>query len=304
MRSARIPVLALAAGLTGLLGLLSACGSSSGAPHASASANRTRAITAGARYVAIGDSYTAAPYTAASTAEDGCVQSGTNYPHQVAAALGLSLTDVSCGGAETSSVTGSQTTLSGTTKPPQIDAVTPSTALVTVSLGGNDGNVFAAASSGCLTLTQGGSGQSCSAIDAAAGSRSTTAKIATMERHLESTLTAIIRRAPHARLLVVSYPDVMPRQTCAEYPVTAADVPWVRRINQELVAAQRDAAKAVGAEFVDVFTATAAHDVCSAEPWEAGLQPTAPAAPFHPYAAEQAAVAAAIEKQLATTTKP
>jgi lysophospholipase L1-like esterase len=299
MRSARIlTVLALAAGLG-----LSACGSS-GSPHVSVRSNQSRAVSAGDRYVAIGDSYTGAPYTADSTADDGCVQSSENYPHQVARTLGLSLVDVSCGGAQTSAVTGSQTTSTGHKKPPQLDAVTASTALVTVSLGGNDGNVFAAASSGCLALTRTGSGQSCAEVDHAAGDRGTASKIDAMEQHLEKALAAIIERAPHARVLVVGYPDVMPSRSCAQYPLAQADIAWVGRINQELVGAQRRAAHAVGAEFVDVYAATRGHDICSADPWEAGLQPTAAAAPFHPYATEQLAVATAIEKQLAGSPAP
>ena len=57
----------------------------------------------------------------------------------VASALGLSLTDVSCSGAKTENLTNEQ--LPGVT-PPQFNALTPSTRVVTLGMGGNDGNLF------------------------------------------------------------------------------------------------------------------------------------------------------------------
>ncbi len=298
MRPARIVlVVALAA-------TLAACSSGSSAPKVSATKNAHRAIAAGAHYVAIGDSYTAAPYTGPSTADDGCLQSSTNYPHQVAATLGLHLTDVSCGGATTGSITTSQRSSTGVSKPPQLDAVGPDTALVTVSIGGNDGNVFAAASSVCLSLTKATTGSPCADLDAAAGGSGLSSKITAMEKSLVEALRAIIKRAPHARVIVVGYPDTLPHQTCAQYPLASGDASWAHGINVKLVAAQKRAATAVGAEYLDVYDATRGHDICSSDPWEAGEQPTAAAAVFHPYATEQAAVAQALKARIQNQAKP
>lgn len=304
MRSARIlTVLALAASLT-------ACGSHGPQPHAGASTT-TRVISAGDTYVAMGDSYTAAPYTGPTAADDGCLQSQTNYPHQVAAKLGLKLVDVSCGGATTSSITGTQTTSSGKRKPPQIDALTPSTALVTLGIGGNDGGVFGAVSATCLAVgsqaaAQTGSSKPCADLDALAHSKGTgtTDRIGAMEKSLVSVLEAILARAPHARVVVVSYPHALPARTCSQFPLVAGDAVWATRVNEELVAAQRQAARTVGVGFVDMYAASAGHDVCASDPWEAGEQPTAAAAPFHPYAVEQAQVAAAVERQLSGAANP
>ena len=62
-------------------------------------------------YVSIGDSYTSGPgvlpYEESEQAEN-CGRSTKNYPHLAAAALKLTLTDVSCGGATTSDETESQ----------------------------------------------------------------------------------------------------------------------------------------------------------------------------------------------------
>lgn len=303
MRAARtLPALVLAVGVAGCV---AGCGSTPHTSDVSATKNRSRVIAAGDEYVAIGDSYTAAPYTAASTADDGCIQSATNYPHQVAAKLGLKLKDVSCGGAVTGSVTGSQKTSTGATKPAQIDAVSSKTALVTVSLGGNDGQIVAALTTTCVTAAQApGAGEHpCADLDAI-GHKSGTGtvdRIHTMQQHLVEALQAIIARAPHARIIVVGYPHTVPAKPCAQYPLAPGDASWATRVTKEVVAAQRKAATAVGAEFVDMYQVSTGHDICSSDPWAAGEHPTAAAAPFHPYAVEQAEVASRIEQALATT---
>ena len=87
----------------------------------------------GAKYVALGSSYAAGP--GIPTQSGGvCTRSSHNYPNLVAAKLKLSLVDVSCSGATTANVL----TTSQGTNPPQIDAVTSDTSLVTFTVGGND----------------------------------------------------------------------------------------------------------------------------------------------------------------------
>lgn len=301
MRRALAPlVVAIVCGL-GAASVLAACSTAPTHPHVSAAKNRTRAIVSGDRYVALGDSYTAAPYTGPTVADDGCIQSSTNYPHQLAAALGLRLDDVSCGGSLTSSITGSFKTSTGKRKVPQLDAVTRDTALVTVSIGANDGQVFAAMTSACLNYEHGAaSGAPCRTIDAGAGrNQSNSAKIGRMELDLENVLAAVIRKAPEARVIVVGYPSIVPpAKPCAQFPFATGDVPWARHLNELLAHAQQQAARAVGAEYVDMLALSAGHDVCGAQPWIAGVKPVADAAPFHPYPVEQLAVANALRAEL------
>ena len=62
--------------------------------------------TTGKTYVALGDSYAAgfglpAPSTLTGQPVPGCAQTTGDYPHILAAKLGLSLTDVTCSGATT-----------------------------------------------------------------------------------------------------------------------------------------------------------------------------------------------------------
>src|SRR6478672_1383292 len=90
------------------------------------------------RYVALGDSYTAAPFVPLTQLSNGCLRSSDNYPALVAAGMpGTRLVDVSCSGADTASMTGIQR-IEGADQPPQFDALTRGTDLVTVGIGGND----------------------------------------------------------------------------------------------------------------------------------------------------------------------
>ena len=61
-------------------------------------------------------------------------RSGNNYAHLVAAELGLDLVDVSYSGATTAHLLDTRQD----DAPPQLDALTPDTALVTITCGGND----------------------------------------------------------------------------------------------------------------------------------------------------------------------
>ena len=95
------------------------------------------------KYVALGDSYTSAPLVPLPDLLSlGCLRSINNYPKQLAAQLQVTaFADVSCGGADTTNMTQPQSTPLGTF-PPQFDALTADTDLVTVGIGGNDFSVF------------------------------------------------------------------------------------------------------------------------------------------------------------------
>ena len=107
---------------------------------AGAATQAAQAITAPLRYVALGDSYSAASGVLPPdlTAPPECLRSALNYPHVIASATGAQLTDVSCGAADTSHYFSSQ--YPGVA--PQLNAVTSDAKLVTMTIGGNDSNVF------------------------------------------------------------------------------------------------------------------------------------------------------------------
>jgi lysophospholipase L1-like esterase len=237
------------------------------------------------RYVALGESYTAAPGVPGRQSDDGCLRSAGNYPHLLAAALPAArLVDVSCSGADTGDVRTPQ--LRGVR--PQLAAVTADTDLVTIGLGGNDQDLFMRLVTTCLRQDPA----------AVAGSPCTDAlgpAVKPALRQMRGNLVRVVRevrnRAPSARILLVGYPQILPAAgTCANVPFAPGDYRFAREVNRGLTEAVRRAAITGGVTYVDVWSASAGHDICAAEPWINGLD-GAGAAPFHPFAVEQAAVA-------------
>ncbi|MEV4999976.1 SGNH/GDSL hydrolase family protein [Nocardioides sp. LML1-1-1.1] len=260
-----------------------------------ASGNK-RPVEAGDTYVALGDSYTSAPGVGAPTGPAGCLQTDGNYPHLLAAALDLELTDASCGGAKTENMTTRQQA-GGDSVRPQLDAVTKTTDLVTLSIGANNGEVYGSLVITCAQLAVGNpTGAPCS--DLAQQNPDVLPKIFDeVGASIVEIVGEILERAPKARVVVVGYPQIIPATgTCPELPLGAGDYPFGRGVIEQFVEAQRDAAAEAGAEYVDVWTATEGHDICGEEPWIAGVRPTRNATAYHPYAEEQQAVADLVEE--------
>lgn len=244
------------------------------------------------RYVALGDSYTAAPLVPQLLVANGCFRSTNNYPHVVARALGVTdFADVSCSGADTADLYSSQLPGVG----PQLDAVTAATDLVTVGIGGNDESVFGTLVGYCPTLRASDpDGAPCrDAMRAAGGDRLYDAVARTHQR-VDAAVAAIRARAPEAEVVVVGYPQIAPRTgTCPDLlPLADGDVRYAVTVNQRLTQALKDAAAAHDADYADVWKASRGHDICSDDPWVNGqyTDPTR-AQSFHPFADEQAAVA-------------
>ncbi len=231
------------------------------------------AVAGAVNYVSIGDSYTSGPGITpyAPTAPAGCGQSEKNYPHLVAAALSLSLTDVSCGGATTSDETESQ--FAG--QPPQDDALSASTEVVTIGMGGNDHGLFGTLLSGCTQAD---------AIEHLPGKApckeryegyvtTTYAEDATEQA---AALQHIKELAPNAKVFVVGYPEITPKDgVCnpAEFPWYPKDLEWfrdkVQKIGNKMI---KEGAKANGAIFVNTFKPSEGHNACQ-EPGVRWIEP-------------------------------
>lgn len=253
--------------------------------------DRPRLIAAGDEYVAIGDSYTAAPLN--SPRANPCLRSTTNYPHQVAAELGLQLTDVSCSAASTEHFAEPQI-LGSVRIPPQAEALSSGTDLVTIGLGGNDFNAIGVVVIQCISVRQQDpTGAPCKDADAARGTRAIAKEIARTERRLVNVIRQVSRRAPEARIILVGYPELFPATgPCAQLPLAWGDYAFAHRINKLIVRAQKRAAARADVEFLDIYDATRGHNMCAPDPWIAGAKPArSDATAFHPYPEEQVLVA-------------
>ncbi|MFP5379795.1 MAG: SGNH/GDSL hydrolase family protein, partial [Vicinamibacteria bacterium] len=240
-------------------------------------------------YVALGDSYTAAPLVPLLTGRPlGCARSTRNYPSLVRAAIGAAVArDVSCSSAETKHMTAPQAVALGANAP-QFDALTADTRLVTLGIGGNDVGLVGAAVT-CLRLgALQPRGRACRMHFATAtGGDVLVDAIAATAPRLAATLQGVHARAPQARVLLVGYPDVAPRDGRGCHPLvpmSGDDVAYLdemlRRTNAMLAAA----AAAADAEYVDTYDDSIGHDVCTApaKRWFEGVVPTSPAFPIHP----------------------
>jgi GDSL-like Lipase/Acylhydrolase family len=248
-----------------------------------------------AAYVALGDSYTAAPGVLVTEEESGCRRSSSNYPALVAARLDLSLLDVSCSGADTLALVGSQQTEAGPVGA-QLLAITPETRLVTMGMGGNDEGLFGDLVQTCLGVrADDPTGSPCEDAMTAGGTDRARDKIAVIQTRLTSALTGIKDRAPAADVVLVGYPQLIPDQgRCDSLPLADGDYAYVREVTEALGKATRTAAADAGVLYVDTLAASRGHDVCAGpEAWVNGIANSdgRPAAPLHPFAEEQEAVA-------------
>jgi lysophospholipase L1-like esterase len=215
------------------------------------------------RYVALGDSYSAASgVLPPDPTSPFCARSTANYPHVIAAKVGARLTDVTCGAAQTKDFTGSQ--YPGVA--PQLDAVHRHTQLVTMTIGGNDNNVFigAIAECGAAGLSTLGQGHPCE--DRYGHSFDHTIKHKTYPA-LVSALKAVRQKAPHATVAILGYPWILPKTDgCFDrMPVAKGDVPYLRDVQATLNGAVRRAAAATGATYVNLSRVSEGHDACQAE---------------------------------------
>jgi hypothetical protein len=220
----------------------------------------TQAAHGPLRYVALGDSYSAAsgvlPVDPTSPL---CARSTANYPHVIAGRIDARLTDVTCGAAETKDFADSQ--YPGVA--PQLEALGRRTQLVTMTIGGNDNNTFIGAiaecgAAGLSTLGQGSPCQDMYGNQFRHDIRHTTYPA------LVKALKAVHRHSPHARVAILGYPWILPpTDGCFDkMPVAKGDVPYLRRVQATLNHAVRRAAAATGSTYVTFAHASEGHDAC------------------------------------------
>jgi hypothetical protein len=248
-------------------------------------------------YVSLGDSYVSGPLILppALGAPLDCLQSARNYPHLTAAALGLSLHDVSCSGATTSDFTTAQYS----DQPPQFNALGSSTGVVTVGIGGNDNNLFL------------GTLETCGAEDLvfpfgtpckATYGNKLAEEIKADGPVVGAALHQIHVLSPSAKLLVVGYPDILPQSgNCwPTVPLTTGDTAYLNNMEKELDAMLSSEAAANSAKFVDTYTPGIGHDACKSVStrWVEPLLPESDAFSVHPNEHGMEAEAALLESAM------
>lgn len=233
-------------------------------------------IAPGAKYVALGSSFAAGPGVPAQLGT--CGRSDHNYSNLVANALGLSLTNVSCNGATTDHILN---TPQGDS-PLQIEAVSSDTALVTVTIGGND-ITFTSSTFACAGTA---AAERCTAnLDQAMINEA----LAQLPGKLGATLDAIKARAPQAQIVLVTYPRVFPADaaSCGELELSPEDTAYLAAMGQKLHQAFVDVTASRQTLIADAFVLAEGHGPCEpviADRWVNGNTVADTGIRYHPTA--------------------
>jgi lysophospholipase L1-like esterase len=249
----------------------------------------------GSHYVAMGSSFAAGagigPIKPGTPVR--CGRTQNNYASLLADKLELILDDQSCGGAKTDHILGPWDEV-----PAQIDAITPDTQLVTVTIGGNDlnyaGKLFSA---------------SCSA-DGKSRFRPTEpcpetapvdpADYVKLEDNLRAISQLVQQRAPEARVVFVQYVTLVPDELCEATPLSINSGKVIAEIASKLAVITRKVADETGAHVLAVDQMSRGHTPCDAIPWATGLPldfDRSNGAAWHPNAAGHLAIAKAMAAQ-------
>jgi len=246
----------------------------------------------GSRYVAIGSSFAAGagigpvkPGT-----PDRCGRTQNNYASLLADKLGLILDDQSCSGAKTDHILGPWNEV-----PAQIDAVTPDTQLVTVTIGGNDlnyvGKLFSASCSpdGKSRFRPTEPCPEAAPVDPA--------DYAKLKENLRAISQSVQQRAPQARVVFVQYVTLVPDELCEATPLSINFGKVIAKIAIKLAAITKKVADETGAQALAADKLSRGHTPCDAVPWATGLPldfDRSNGAAWHPNTAGHLAIAEAM----------
>ncbi|MFI1413859.1 SGNH/GDSL hydrolase family protein [Streptomyces sp. NPDC020707] len=256
------------------------------------------AAAADRQWVALGDSYSAGVIQAAGDPfeypRDGCDRTDRSYPQVIDRDLGplFDLTDVTCGAATVENVTDTPQYPIGRhlpplsedpdypfpPVPPQSAAVGPGTDVITVGVGGNSVG-FGELLAQCTQLggESGGDGSPCREALA----DGVPARLNRVGEEYDRMLTVLHERAPHAKILTVGYPTIVPGDTgkCGYGDltkfgtITRGDLDWLRQdvlepLNRTI---ERSTGTQEAATFVDLYDSSRDHSVCDDAKWVEGF---------------------------------
>jgi lysophospholipase L1-like esterase len=222
-------------------------------------------------YVALGDSYASGVGAGGTIGSSGSCDRSTNAFSQLWASANhpASYLSVTCSGATTSSVISTQ-----------LSALSASTTLVSIVIGGNDVG-FSSTMETCVLFSTGTCVAAIQADEAQVA--------AALPGELNNVLGDIAGAAPSARVIVLGYPDLYDlsrSSTCIGLSTT--DRTDLNQAADELDAAIATAAAAHGDAYVDVRPAFAGHHICDSSSWLHSVNIFDISESYHPTAAGQA----------------
>jgi hypothetical protein len=249
------------------------------------------------RYVALGDSYTAVAGDSPVT-NPACLRSNDDYPTLLADRLAITdFQNVACAGATSAALKETQYPQNGRgSNPPQLDAVTADTKLVTLGIGLNDTGLSFYLLYTCLPFN-GKITAACTKY-LSRSDRWIDGAIRTIGSQVAGDLTEIRKKAPDARVVLIGYPRMLPDTgSCpAQVPLPEEALDRIRSAMKDVNDTLERAARRTRVDYVDMYTASEGHDVCSATPWVNGQANIAgKALAFHPYDEYHQAVADKLE---------
>jgi lysophospholipase L1-like esterase len=247
----------------------------------------------------MGDSAAAAPLVPDQAQPAGCFRSTNDYPAVLARLIGAaSFTDVTCSGARTENLISRAQPIRSGRVPPQLDAVTADTELVTVTVGGNDVDLPSIAKR-CLRTTL--DVPPCSPDLLVDGVDGISQAIGADADDWADLVGAIRSKAPDARVILVGYGTYVRPEGCfPAQPINPVDAAYFQAKIDELDNRLGQVAASQGVEFLDTRPLSVGHDMCAApeDRYIEGFTPARPAAPLHPNGAGAAAFGAAIADHL------
>jgi lysophospholipase L1-like esterase len=205
------------------------------------------AQAAAGKYVALGDSYSSGT-GAGSYGGGSCKRSARAYPQLWANAMAPSaFSFAACSGARTADVLNNQ-----------VSAVTADTALVTISIGGNDAG-FADVMITCNTS----SNSTCVNRNNEAQNFARN----TLPGRLDGVYSAIRSRAPSARVIVVGYPRMYRLGGSCLLGLSDTKRAAINQSADVLAQVISGRAAAFGFSFLDGRSAFSGHEICAARPY-------------------------------------
>lgn len=223
------------------------------------------ALAAAARaasYAALGDSYSSGVGTGSYTLDSACKRSVYAYPYLYAQShSGTSLAFVACSGAKTSDLLATQ-----------LQAVTSTTTLVTMTIGGND--------IGFANLIY-----QCTLSDCSAALDATRANLeATLGPALDRVYSAVKSQAAFgAKIIALGYPRVFSSSGCfGTFGISSTERSKANALADALDQVTATHALADGVTYRSAISAFTGHAVCSSSSWLNGLNLFNTTESYHP----------------------